>query len=192
MTFDTPNKTEWLVSVKPSGRWHRWVPDKVRHAEQVPEHLATEIRLCCEGVKPWPLFIHGEAGSGKTCAALALSDRTDSYYAITSEFVQRMRDAEFGRLYSESGYTVSTLQLWRDWTRPDVAILDEIGTRDRVTDYHYEVIKACLDKREGRPCVYISNHSLKTIAETYDDRVASRLSAGTIVECVGDLRRAAK
>ena len=167
----------------------RWLPDKPRVRGMVPDLIARCINKCCAGESPWPLVMVGDAGSGKTCAALLLSDRASGFYSTARDFVERLRDAEFGRLYSESGYTISKQQLWRDWSTPALAILDELGTRSTVSDHHYDVVKTCLDSREGRPTVYIANLTIERIAEVYDDRVASRLSAGTVVKCRGDMRR---
>ena len=57
-----------------------------------------------------------------------------------------------------------------------------------VSDHHYETIKRCIDDRHGKPLVCISNLNMKELAGVYDDRVASRISAGTIVVTEGDRR----
>ena len=58
---------------------------------------------------------------------------------------------------------------------------DDLGARDRVSDHAYETLKKVLDSREGRPLIALSNARLSELARVYDDRIASRLSAGTLI-----------
>jgi hypothetical protein len=43
--------------------------------------------------------------------------------------------------------------------------------------------------RKGRPVVIVSNHDLRKLSEIYDERIVSRLSAGTVLEIRGQDRR---
>ena len=68
-----------------------------------------------------------------------------------------------------------------------MTVLDELGTRQQVSDFQYEVTKKAIDTREGRPAIVISNLSLTALAKVYDDRIAARLSEGTVVYATEDI-----
>ena len=70
----------------------------------------------------------------------------------------------------------------------NVVVLDEVGTRQTVSDFQYETFKRAIDEREGKPAVFIANVDLSAIGRLFDARIASRLSAGTIVQTEGDRR----
>src|SRR5262249_12878111 len=79
--------------------------------------------------------------------------------------------------------------LWERIANAPLIVLDEIGSKERVSDHHYETVKGVLDKRHGRPLICISNLNLDEIKNVYDDRIASRLAAGTVFELLGEDRR---
>jgi DNA replication protein DnaC len=136
----------------------------------------------------------GPVGTGKTCASLCLLDRclfARRYYAA-QRFVDDAAAAMRGELWS-GDYTVSMADFWRNWRNAEITVMDEMGSRssrEKVSDHHYETIKRAIDDRHGKACIWISNLSLDQIAKVYDDRIASRLSEGTVIQFQGnDLRR---
>jgi hypothetical protein len=168
-----------------------------------------------DAVDPWPLFFHGGAGSGKTCAGLCLADWAgDSIYVTLGDLCRAVIDAQHGRnlfvehisripptneqkmrdlCYPEGRmpeYYLSEGEVWKHWIRANVTVLDEIGCRSKPSDHEYQTLYKAIDLRVGAglPMVAISNYSLVDIASIYDDRIASRLSAGTVVQCDGDRR----
>lgn len=165
----------------------------------VKERVPEEIRVVANAVwreedgSPWPLVLLGEAGSGKTCAALMMlnlwgAGRT--FYMTFDAWCDRIRFAKCDQLASESGFSIGESAAWRDWETAEFAVLDDIGTREKATDHVYEVLKRSLDRREdGMPTVYTSNLKLQELSQLFDDRVASRLGAGTVVNVTGDQRQ---
>lgn len=154
------------------------------------EDFRSKIRDCAAGRSPWPLFAHGPAGCGKTCAALCLLDHAGGLYFTAASLSQAVSDAMFGRLLSpREKREVSATQLWSEVATTPLVVLDEIGGRGSVSDHHYDCVKRLLDEREGRPTLCLSNLSLGELAKLYDDRVASRLAAGTVVVLQGVDRR---
>lgn len=164
------------------------MPTKPRTLDKIAADLRAVIHELVEGRKPWPLFLHGEAGSGKTCAALCLLDRAGGWYLELPELCRRVIDAQQNRLTWSTGCQRTECDLWTDWGEVGLAVLDEIGTRERVSDFHYEILKRAVDLREGRPAIFISNLSLDAVYDQYDDRIASRLAAGTRFAAKGDRR----
>ncbi len=169
------------------------MPEITRHLEcqagvpGVAPELRLVIRSCFLGWSPWPLTLSGESGSGKTCAALVIIDLIGGLYHTAASLVDDVREARFGRLQHPSGHTKSDREVWREWTKARVAVLDEMGTRES-TDFHLEVVKRAIDLRYGRPLVCVSNLGLQDLQAVYDDRVVSRLGGGTVAFMEGDRR----
>ena len=57
-----------------------WYPNRLREIDRVDAKLAHLFRKLCHGAAPWPLYIYGPVGTGKTCAALALTDLVDTVF----------------------------------------------------------------------------------------------------------------
>ena len=133
----------------------------------------------------------GPVGTGKTCAALCLADyvlERAVYYDLAG-WCLRLEHARAGRLETDRGYAISVLGAWHSWETAALGIIDELGGRERVSDYQRETLLGLLGKRAGRPSIYISNLSIKELADVYDDRIASRLGGGTVVMFDGPDRR---
>lgn len=142
------------------------------------------------GEAPWPLFVHGSAGTGKSCAALVLLDYAGGLFFTGSSLADEMIRSQQGRLPGrETGRPIWPEQLWEEIGKTALVVLDDLGGRDRVSDFAYEVTKRLLDEREGKPLVVTSNLGPARLAQLYDDRVVSRLVAGTVLEMAGADRR---
>jgi DNA replication protein DnaC len=164
--------------------------NKPRRAALVPPALREAISAAAEGRAEWPLFITGPAGTGKTCAALVLLDHAGGLYFTAAGLCEELIRAQQGRLFGrQSGHPIWPEQLWAELGRTALVVLDEIGSREKVSDFAYETVKRVLDVREGLPLVAISNLDLATVAQVYDDRVVSRLAAGTVLRLQGQDRR---
>lgn len=149
------------------------------------------LRRCANGEAPWPVYLRGPAGTGKTCAALALADqvRYGAWYRQCRDFVDDWRKVVLGQAVAELGYAIYPADFWRRVESRPLAILDEIGDRCKVTDTHYDAVKGFLDRRHKRPTVVLGNLDAKQLAEVYDDRIASRVCAGTVIFLAGKDRR---
>ena len=106
-------------------------PDVERSLDGVDGGLRALLRLLTAGKKPWPLFLSGPVGVGKTRAAFVVCDL-----------------AEFARYWTVGD--VLDLMAAKDppweWPKPPrLAILDELGTRDTSTDargrWEYDAVK---------------------------------------------------
>jgi hypothetical protein len=152
-----------------------------------------------DGKLPWPLFLNGPKGVGKTCAALSLADMVAGktiYFQMNmlADDIHRIdirRDGDnwlaVHGLYVDPyvGF-VSTGAAWNQIAKADLVIADEWGLKEKVSDYLYEISKKVLDLRSGLPTICIANQSLDELRQLYDDRIASRLAAGSIFELSGD------
>ena len=167
-----------------------------RDLAQIDNSLRNNMRAVAKAQAPWPLFIHGPVGTGKTCAALCLLDHCigGGEYFTEIGLWKRLLFAETGRLVQsgEFGQVDSVLwpeTIWRSLRRTWLVVLDEVGSRGQVSDALYDCTKEVLEVRLNKPLIMISNFGLERIAEIYDDRIASRLAAGTVVEVKGKDRR---
>jgi DNA replication protein DnaC len=171
------------------------MPSLERSIDQIDENLRNEMHAVVNGRKKWPLFIVGPSGVGKTCAALCMLDRTWGAYYTANELVDTVASAQRGQLRGKQyGSKITQEMLWTEWSdvqRVALFVLDELGTRERVGDLVYNTTKQLIDCRASKPLIVISNLDLPRIVELYDDRVASRLVAGTVVLVQGQDRRLA-
>lgn len=148
---------------------------------KVDPKLVDVFRGLISGQKPWPLFLHGGVGAGKTLAALSLADfsATACYSTL---------DGLCGDIMQDDWHPAE----WERIGKKDLAILDEIGERSKVGDLAYTTLKRHLDEREqasGRIGIYISNCTSDQLCGLFDKRIVSRLLAGTVFHLDGDDRR---
>lgn len=115
-------------------------------------------------------------------------DAFGGWYIKLTDYNKMLISAQQGTLTWSTGYARTEREVWNDWQDAQLCALDEIGARKDVSDHHNETLQACIDKREGKPLVVISNYDLAAISGLYGDRIASRLSAGTIITMMGDRR----
>ena len=158
------------------------MPDLYRKMASVPKDLVVTFRLLATAQLPWPLFLHGDVGTGKTLAALCLADfATTSRYWTLDTLCDKVMDPE-----------TKTQEMWRQIQEKELTILDELGERSKVGDLLYTTVKKHLDLREqhaGRVGIYISNLTPDQLVQMFDKRIVSRLTAGTVLELSGDDRR---
>jgi hypothetical protein len=165
-----------ILKMIPASR--RLRPKCPRRMGQIDPKLLGIIRRLCLGDSPWPLFLFGHAGSGKTSAALCVCD-----IAATACFFEPEQVVD-GVIAGDPP--------WDAIRQKDLAVLDEIGARERVSDVHYRAVKQFADEREihaNRVAIYVSNISPDVLVDLYDDRVASRLLCGSIFKTSDKDRR---
>ena len=158
-------------------------PGVYRSITQVDPVVLDTFADLVAGSRPWPLYLWGPCGTGKSCAAAVLCDYTRGLYWSMDEIVDELFESYRG---SGSGAT----SLWGDVASPPLAVLDEIGGR-AVSDTVYGAVKHFWESRQkrGGVAVYCSNLSPDALADAFDDRIASRLLSGTVLELSGKDRR---
>lgn len=149
-----------------------------RDEGQVGPKLRDAMRDLVHGDAPWPLFLYGDVGVGKTCAALCLCDRATSADYWTARELHALAIGAPG-------------PIWEWWSGSVLAVLDELGRREKESAPMCDTLQRCLDDRQGKPTIYIAQVGLDQIALAYDDRIASRLAAGTPYHLSGPDRRIA-
>ena len=169
------------------------MPHVFRELAEIDPGLRLLLRDLLNGKAPWPLLLHGPVGVGKTCAALCVLDYAGGMYVTVAELTDRTRWAQQGRLFTtgETGcqYEQSEGGYWCKVKRAAVAVLDEIGTRQQVSAHHSCCVQRFTDERSGMPSILLSNLQPDHLAEVYDDRIVSRLCAGSVVKLSARDRR---
>lgn len=137
--------------------------------EKIPEDLQQTFIRLTKGRAPWPFYLWGAAGVGKTYAAFWLLNQVDRSAYLTVENLTGIiwqRDAS----------------LWRIIAQTPLAVIDEIGARG---DHEYLAIKRAADLREEKPTIWISNLTPAELLAAFDDRIFSRLCCGTLLGVSG-------
>lgn len=146
------------------------LPKRPRSMAQVDEALRKLFRDLVDGVKKWPLYLHGPVGTGKTSAALALCDFTRSGFWTCEEL--------------SSAIVSNETEPWDEIKSVELAVLDDIGLRARIGDLNYITVYNFAEARVDRNniAIYVTNVTPDQIFEVYDERIASRLLCGTQFE----------
>jgi hypothetical protein len=189
---ETQSETDERFITLSQGKWMFRTLEKHHERDGIHPDLRAVISEVCLAARPWPLLLYGEAGSGKTCAAMCMVDVYGGWFAGLGDMVDDYWLAQRGQLQTSSGYAWTFSEFRAMWTRANLAVLDEIGERREVSEAHYETTKKLVDWREKRglrPTVYISNRKPDEIGRIYGDPLASRLTGGTVVRVDGDRRR---
>lgn len=164
---------------------------------QVNPPLQSAIREAVIGAK-WPIYLFGDQGRGKTSAMASLYRKVinSSKWLDLQQFVrlvQRARTSDDGKVYdfSFSNYGASESDLYRKFVvDPQVVFVDDVGIRS-ASESVFEIVYEIVNRRGRRPAIYTSNVDPQRLRAIYDDRVASRMLAGTIIEVTGADRRIA-
>jgi DNA replication protein DnaC len=186
----TPVAREHVDTLSPWA-WRAMFNARRPRSERVPAAIREAGNKVWLNETPWPFVMLGEAGSGKTCAALLMLDKCEgsTWYQTFDQLCERARFAKLGQLQTSRGYSVSETEVWQEYVEAHFAVLDDIGIRERASDHVYECLYRALTKREERSLVCASNLTLAELELLFDDRVTSRLSAGTVVHVGGDQRQ---
>ncbi len=147
----------------------------------------------------WPILLHGPAGTGKSCIAALLYRNWPGYplWLDAGAFVIQMMTAR--RDGAAPYYHTNGNRADRDisengminWMRESpLVVLDDIGNR-RPTDAQFDALLAAINARSGKPLIITTNCNPEQLTSLFDDRFASRLLAGTVIEVGGQDRRLA-
>jgi len=164
------------------------LPTLTRDRTAIVEPAQSQVRSCVNGEAPWPLFLHGDVGSGKTCAALAVCDWCGAgAYSTLADLHRATYDDDWRSRTMGPDWTVA--YMWVKWRTANLAVLDEVAERGS-TDGLYDTLKRAIDNRLGydQPLIVISNVEPSALVDVYDERIASRLLGGTMVRMTGDRR----
>jgi DNA replication protein DnaC len=174
-------------------------------ASQLEPDLAQAMRLAWAR-RVWPLYLHGPPGVGKTFAAAAVfracaASVTDEaaprprwwLWPSFCDALARVRTAREGQVeqYEASGRVTYLTEpaIWRRVASASLIVIDDIGTRT-ANDLRMEAMWRVLECRQRRPTILTSNLDQAAIARVFDERILSRLFAGTAIDLRGCDRRA--
>lgn len=150
--------------------------------------LARTLRRVCEpGTRVRSWVIMGPVGSGKStlvaAAVAGLLGRGVPCRYVTEADLWAMVRAQWGRVAKKHHQAPDVVQQLVD---VDVLALDDLGTIEQPRPWHVDGMERLVCGRydAGRPMLITSNATLQQLADTYGERVGSRL-----VEMIGRGRR---
>ena len=163
------------ASISPGLQKMECSPNSSLHPElewdRVPGELRELILGLVNGKEPWPLFLYGRQGAGKTVVCKLLC-------SVVHGAILRQASMYDGIAFQDGGLD------WEQAYAARLLIVDEVGARIKTAnEFSYAAIKRILDRREhkhNRTGVYVSNLEPSEIASCYDDRIASRMMCGSI------------
>ena len=137
------------------------------------------------------VFMFGPVGTGKTYAMAALL----RHYVYGGFLVGRINFDDFCVQVRSTMSPASKQTEW-DLIEPlknvDKLFVDDLGLREKQeTDFSYVTLYSILNKRQERrlPTFVSSNKNIDRLGQSFDARIASRLSVGDIIEMTGMDRR---
>jgi hypothetical protein len=150
-------------------------------ADEIKPTLLARLRNAAAGNERWPLYIFGDTGTGKTCAAIWLLNQVPTSAYLSNE-----------TLREEVYRPASTV--WQIAKESVLVVVDEVGTVSEAEDKYKwqrekDAIKRLADIRNRLPTLWLSNKPDKDIAGLYGPRIHSRLCSGTPLRLTGPDRR---
>ena len=143
----------------------------------------------------FPILLFGPQGRGKTFTMASVYRKVTppaAWFAANRfvRLIQECRRAENGRTYAlHPTYGHVEEQLFAMATEhTPLLLIDDIGLI-RPSESAFGIIYELVDRRRNRPAVFTSNLFPEEIHDVYDARIASRLSAGTVIHVTGKDRR---
>lgn len=131
----------------------------------------------------WPWYVYGEAGRGKTCAVACVYRHWPKgflYWWDCGEITRRLA------MMRKEGDGDEILK--RSVNDCDLIVIDDIGTR-APTDPQLDALRDIIAWRRDKPLIVTGNLKPSDLRQVVDDRVASRLCEGVLIEVVGTDKR---
>jgi DNA replication protein DnaC len=126
------------------------------------------------------LFIHGDAGAGKTTFAVALLKAKlragySGLFVSSSMLVDRLRST-----YSEDASDTSVYEVISKLAQVDVMVIDDLGY-EKPTPFVVDKLTSLIDERlkYGRPTIYTSNFTLNALRPIILIRATQRIYEAT-------------
>jgi len=181
----------WTDPHLTNSRWNRTDPE------------ARAQVLAAIGRSAWPLVLYGATGSGKSCLAACLfrwfpspnDPRHPVLWVQAAAEVRALttawREGQAPVLSQTTDMVVERSEHWLLSRMRDAAfvVLDDLGLRTP-TESQQDAVLEIINARSGKPTVITTNLSMQRLAQTYDDRIVSRLAAGVAISVQGQDRRA--
>lgn len=185
LKFEDEMRDDRLVALEPQAPAKPIMPEVFRDPHRVPPRIAEAFRGCRKGELPWPLLLSGTVGLGKTRACLCFHDRFGGRYDELATYADEFACVRRGE-FRDLRWIHEPKVFERDWIKMMRAhrllIVDDIGRRARESDHVLDTLIRLLNCCEGgHPLVLATNLSPDEIAVNYDDRIASRMASGTVV-----------
>jgi DNA replication protein DnaC len=139
--------------------------------------------------KVWPVFMHGPAGVGKSCAVAALYVRWPAGdYGPGPWWIEA---ATLLPTYARARADNEALKIRNSLRDSNLVILDDVAVRE-LTPAQADCFLELLKLRAGKPLIVTCNLAPDELTGVLDNRIASRLCEETVIGIAGQDRRLEK
>ncbi len=134
------------------------------------------------------ITVTGPTGSGKTHLAMAVARQVPGsilFHATELAVECAAQVSEWGM----GGFRKFIMEIQKN---ERVVIIDDLGAA-KLTEFYHQALLWIINYREseGLAMIITTNKTLEEISETIDDRIASRMAGGVVLELTGEDRRIA-
>lgn len=155
-----------------------------------------------------PVLLYGQPGGGKTAIAATLAieeaerlgrehDVDASVFApgiwmpstAIVSLIQKAR-TDKGVILPGAISEVTENHIWDRLARPKLLVVDDLGV-GQASESAYAILWRLADLRQKLPTIYTSNLTPEQLRDQYDERIASRVCCGVLIELVANDRRIA-
>lgn len=161
---------------------------------EVPSEFWDALNLTRKDQK-WPLYVFGQTGTGKTCAAALVYSKWPGGSAMFRNFSQTCelllgcrKHGTYAEFDGDQQVVWNEGHFWHRLANVDLLVLDEISRPDLQS--REEILRTALDCRRGKPTILTGNLPFgKEFAEEFGVPVTSRIAEGRVLGLVGEDRR---
>lgn len=196
MTTPDSIQNDPVKLVKPRHSHSRPLPASVEKVDpmKVNPELVAMMREAREKGR-WPIYLHGKPGCGKsmTAASQYLFWTEKAVWWRASDLVRTIMDCR----RSSDGFIeflrhgvivdICEIRIMQDVDDCGLLVIDDLGTR--MTEAQSQALLDILDARAGRPMTITGNFIPGELAERMDERIVSRVLAGTVIHVKDESRR---
>jgi DNA replication protein DnaC len=155
-----------------------------------------------------PVLLYGQPGGGKTAIAATLAieeaERLGREHDVAASvfapgiwmpataivaLIQKAR-TDKGVILPGAISEVTENHIWERLSRKKLLVVDDLGV-SQASESAYAILWRLADIRQKLPTIYTSNLTPQQLREEYDDRIASRVCCGVLIELVASDRRIA-
>ena len=170
-----------MITVPPQYR-DAAIADFPEHEQAVAEWLASEV--------PGLMTLTGPCGTGKTRMMYAIAHKCQDarLWDVPTLVVKVQRGAT---LIDDGVYNIHERRIIDELIAHDRRVLmDDLGA-EKTTDFVLQELYRLISQRElwDKPTLFTTNLDLDTLGKKLDDRIASRLAGGIVLEFGGDDHR---
>jgi DNA replication protein DnaC len=175
----------------------RPLPDGFADLDESRIPTATMDFILTQALKGvWPLYLMGPVGRGKSFTAAALYRRWvpgrvakwTTFVEFSERSIHLSKNGSLGIYVSGHWCEYTRESWWRSIREAALFVVDELGSGTS-NEWRNETLWQLLEARKSKPLIMTGNLTLDELRTKFDDRIQSRIAAGTTLNFAGrDMR----